>query len=237
MTAKLKSERIWEIDAARGIGILCVVAVHAFLYLSDFSSVTITWNPFFAFIQQYAGSFFVLLSGMAVYLGSKSFKRGVIVFLCGCVLTALTQWLYLSGREGKDVLIQWGVLHLIGFCMMVYPLIRKLSWKILIPAGVIIIIIGNFVLNDVYITSPLFFPLGLRHYEFYAWDYFPIIPEMGWFLLGNGISRIIYKDKKSLLPNWNTDNPLIKFFCLCGRNSLQIYMLQMILFYPIAKKL
>jgi len=231
-----KSNRIWEIDAARGIGILCVVVMHAFVDLNDFSTITVVFSPFFYFIKQYAGSFFVFLSGMAAYFSSKSVKRGIIVMACGFVLTALTYWLFLSGREPQNVLIQWGVLHLIGFCMIIYPLLKKLPYQALLAIGVVILIAGyGFVLKQG-VGVKWLFPIGLRYYFFFAWDYFPIIPQLGWFMLGTGVSKIVYKDKKSKL-DWNTDNFLIKFFCWCGRNSLQIYMAHMILFYIIAKKI
>ena len=230
------SNRIWEIDAARGIGILCVVVMHAFCFLNDFGPVPVVFSPFFYFIKQYAGSFFVFLSGMAVFFSTKSVRRGIIVMLCGCLLTGLTYWLVLSGREPETILIPWGVLHLIGFCMIIYPLLKKLPWWALIAVGTGIVIFGyTYVLKQ---WSPLkyLFPLGIRHYWFYAWDYFPIFPQLGWFMLGNGLAGIIYKDRKSLLP-WNTGNPLIRFICWCGRSSLQIYLIHMILFYIVAKQL
>lgn len=236
MNSLEKNNRIWEIDAARGIAILCVVVMHAFVFLYDFSTITVVFNPFFFFIKQYAGSFFVFLSGMAAYFSTKSVKRGIIVMICGFVLTALTYWLYLSGRETQIVLIQWGVLHLIGFCMIIYPLIKNLPYQALIAIGVVILIVGYAYVVKQIVDYRWLFPIGLRHYYFVAWDYFPIIPQLGWFMIGTGVSKIVYKDKKSKL-DWNTDNFLIKFFCWCGRNSLQIYMIHMILFYIIAKKI
>ena len=222
------SKRIVELDAARGIAILCVVAMHVFSFGKAFGGWDPAWIPFFYAVKQYGGSFFVLLSGVCVTLGSKSVKRGAVVFLCGMVFTGLTAWLYFSGQEGETVLIQWGVLHCIGACMMLWPLFKKLPPAARIVIGAVIVIAGYYLQLQIHVRNPWLFPLGLRTWDFTAFDYFPLMPHLGWFLLGSGIGSFVYKDRRPLFPSLK---PGVLAFC--GRQSLAIYIIHQPLLYLI----
>ena len=227
-------KRIWELDAVRGIAILAVLVVHAFYYLDRSSSLIITWSGFSLWVKQYAGVFFVILSGLCASLGTKSTRRGWIVLACGFILTAATSILFLCGIESESILIQWGVLHLIGFSMLVYGLFRKLPDGLLLVISLAVIVIGYYLYFNVRVESRWLFPIGLRPDPFYSMDWFPIFPHLGWFLLGSLIGKCLYKNKESLL-NWKfSKSSAAKFLCFCGRNSLIIYMLHHPVFYCIA---
>ena len=73
--------RIWELDALRGLFILCVVLVHTIFDLQLFGFVGEDTPVLFNIIRDYGGILFVLISGICVTLGSHSFRRGAIVFL------------------------------------------------------------------------------------------------------------------------------------------------------------
>ena len=55
--------------------------------------------------------------------------------------------------------------------------------------------------------------------------YFPLLPHLGFFLLGTVIGRTLYRGKVSLLPQVNSNAPLLRFLSFCGRQSLLIYLL------------
>ena len=231
-----KNERIWELDAARGIAILCVCVVHAFYYLDRCSSLIINWSPFFYWIKQYGGTFFVILSGLCASLGIKSnVKRGLLVLGCGFALTLATELLYICGIEDATIRIQWGVLHMIGFAMLAYNLFKKLPDMLLLVLSLAIILGGYYLLANVRIKNPWLFPLALRTYPFYAMDYFPILPHLGWYMFGSLIGKYLYKEKKSLLDWKCRDGAAAGFLCFCGRNSLIIYMVHQVLFYLTAQ--
>jgi len=234
----IKPERIWEVDFVRGVAILCVLLVHIFSYLDSFSSIDIEWLPFFFFVKQRGGTFFLILSGLSCSLANKTLKRGLIVFGLGMTFTAATQLLIQYGVEDNGIWIPWGVLHMIGFAMIVYPLFKKLDLRILFIVGVVLIVVGyRIYYPNVFVEAGFLFPLGLCQMYFSAFDYFPIMPFLGWFLIGNVAGKILYREKKSLLPNVNKDNSIIKFLCFCGRTSLQNYYIHNILLYIIAKQL
>lgn len=228
-------KRIWELDAARGIAIICVLIFHAFYFLDHNSSLIIAWSPFWYGIKQYGGTFFVFLSGLCASLSSKNnYKRGFVVLGCGFVLTIASFAIFLSGLDNETIRIQWGVLHMIGFAMIAYGALRKLPDWIQLLLAIVIIGLGYYWLLNVRVESQWLFPLGLRPYPFYTFDCFPICPHLGWFLLGGQLGKRLYKNKESLLKWKCKDSRVAKLLCFCGRNSLIIYMLHMPLFYVIA---
>lgn len=62
-------QRIWELDALRGLCILCMVAIHAFWDLSAFGGFTFDLPGWFLFCRQYGHILFILLSGPVCHAG------------------------------------------------------------------------------------------------------------------------------------------------------------------------
>ena len=55
--------RIWELDALRGVCILCVIVVHFLFDLSFFGGFQLTLPAWYVILHEYVGAIFVLLSG------------------------------------------------------------------------------------------------------------------------------------------------------------------------------
>ena len=66
---------------------------------------------------------------------------------------------------------------------------------------------------------------GVPWEGFISSDYFPLLPNLGYFLLGSALGKTLYRKKESLLPKVNEKNILIRFFAGCGRQSLWLYLL------------
>jgi cytochrome c-type biogenesis protein len=84
-TKKLSpANRIWELDAFRGLCILGMVVVHLVYDLAVLYRI-IDWQypAWFDFIQHWGGVLFLVLSGICVTLGSRNIRRGLIVILFG----------------------------------------------------------------------------------------------------------------------------------------------------------
>ena len=167
--ANFKS-RIWELDALRGVCILCVIVVHFLFDLSFFGGLSLTLPAWYVFLQEYGGAIFVVLSGVCVTLGSKSVRRGLIVFSCGMLITAVTYGMYRLGMSGMDVVVKFGVLHLLGVCMLVYPAFKKLPPAALALLGLAIAITG-------YAIRGVVVPQRWLHIE----RLFPPLPAAGLF--------------------------------------------------------
>lgn len=222
-----EQKRIWEIDAIRGFLILCVIVSHTLFFGANILGL-FRIPPLIGYVMQYGGALFVLLSGLSCTLGTRSFRRGLIVFAAGMILTAGSYIGVLLGWLGEDMVVRFGVLHLLGFAMMLAPILKKLpNWTLLI-LGLALTAVGYWLDGQPpLVKTPLLFPLGLRYPGFSSGDYFPIAPHLGWFCLGIVLGRVLYPAKRSLLPGpWESRLP-VRFFCWCGRNSLYIFVLHL----------
>ena len=218
-------KRIWELDALRGLCILCVVFIHLMYDLTDlYGLIHFEYPAIYLFIQQWGGVLFLLISGICVTLGHRCIRRGLLVLLCGLVISAVTVGMYFLGMADKGVIIYFGVLHCLGFCMLLWPLFRKLPNWLLAAIGCLLAITGLF-LNNMRLEHDWLLPLGLVSSRFASADYFPLLPHFGFFLLGAFLGRTLYRKQQTLFPKINPDILPIRFLKLCGKHSLWIYML------------
>jgi len=220
-----KANRIWELDAFRGLCVLGMVLVHLIFDLVELYRI-VDWSypAAFSFVKDWGGVLFLLVSGICVTLGSHPVKRGILVFLCGLLCTAVTGGMYLLGMSGRAIIIWFGVLHCLGVCMLLWPLTKKLPTWALGALGLILVLVGLGI-RDVRLETDILAPLGLYSRHFFSSDYFPLLPNLGYFLLGAMLGKLVYKQKISLFPKVKESNPIRRFFCFCGRHSLAFYLL------------
>lgn len=218
------NKRVWELDVFRGICILGVVAVHAVYDLVDLYKI-IAWDyPAWFRLIKGCGFLFLILSGICATLGSRSVRRGIIVFACGMGITAVTYGMYHFGMAGEGIIIYFGVLHCLGLCMILWPVFKSCPWWILLLLGGIFVYFG-FEVRGVTSGIKYLMPLGIVWEGFSSSDYFPLLPNLGYFLIGSAIGRTLYGKKQSLLPKVKANKGLLGFLQKCGRNSLWIYLL------------
>lgn len=218
--------RIWELDAFRGLCILGMVIVHFVYDLVDLYGL-VDWDypGWFAFVMDWGGVLFLVLSGICVTLGSRSVRRGLIVFGCGMICTVVTTGMYLLKFSGKGIIIYFGVLHCLGICMLLWPTLKKCPAWLLAVLGAVLAALGLYLHAEVRVDFPWLIPLGVLQPGFASSDYFPLLPNLGYFLIGAAIGRSAYRRKQTLLPRVNDRNPVLRFLQLCGRHSLWIYLL------------
>lgn len=219
-------QRIWELDALRGIAVLGMVAVH-FVYdlVELFGIVHWEYPTAFLLVQRWGGVIFLLISGICVTLGSRSARRGVIVFCCGLIVSAVTVGMYSLHMADRSIIIYFGVLHCLGTCMILWPLFKKLPWYALGLMGAALAAAGLYIRNLGPIGTDLLVPLGFVGKDFASSDYFPLLPNLGFFLLGAFLGKTLYRNKQSLFPNVREECLPLRFLRLCGRQSLWIYLL------------
>ena len=118
-----------------------------------------------------AGSF-IAISGVCARLSKRPLRRGLAVLGAALIVSAAT---YLFGAP-----VFWGILHLLGVCMLLYAAVRK-RWERL-PAtaacgAALLVFALTFVLPiRVRVGVPFLFPFGLRTAEFASADYYPLLP-------------------------------------------------------------
>ena len=219
-------QRIWELDAFRGICILGVIIIHTVFDLTTlYGLVDWTLPAWFQWIQQWGGILFILLSGICATLGRHHLKRGAAVLLCGLLVTAVTAGMVLLGLADPSLIIYFGVLHCLGVCMLSWELFRRLPTAVLGPLGAVMAVAGLILLRNVFELPHFLVIFGFLYPGFSSSDYFPLLPYLGFFLVGAAMGRTLYAKRVSLLPAVDPGNPVIRFLTFCGRQSLWIYLL------------
>jgi uncharacterized membrane protein len=220
-----KKNRIWELDAFRGICIIGVIIVHLIFDLQSFFGILTDMPEFYVFIQDNGGILFILLSGICVTLGKHHIKRGLLVAAGAFAVTFVT-FVFLD----EYFRIYFGILHLIAVCMLTYGLYRRLHHVFALVIGTSIVIVGYW-FETFYVTNEFLFPLGLTTPQFTSADYFPIFPFLGFFMIGTFLGKTVYRKKETLFPKVNEENIIIKSLSWCGKNSFFIYLLHQPLLY------
>lgn len=219
-------KRIWELDAFRGICILGVIIVHFVFDLTELFAI-VDWKmpQWFVFVQEWGGVLFLLISGISATLGSRSVRRGLIVLAGGMLITAVTYGMYAWLQFDKSIMIYFGVLQCLGCCMILWWLFKRLPTWALALIGIAIVAAGLYLDTVMLVDHPWLIPLGFVYPGFISSDYFPLLPNLGFFLLGAVLGRTLYQSKETLLPKVSQKNPLVRSLCFCGRQSLWIYLL------------
>lgn len=219
-------KRIWELDAFRGICILGVVLVHFVFDLTELYGIIQWQSPdWFAFLQRWGGVLFVLLSGICATLGSRSVRRGLIVLSAGLLVSLTTYAMYKFLHFHKSIIIYFGVLQCLGCCMILWWAFKRLPTWLLAVLGMLMVAAGLYLDTVVLVDFPWLVPLGFVCRGFNSADYFPLLPNFGFFLLGGVLGRTLYRKKESLLGESIRHNPIVATLCFFGRQSLWIYLL------------
>jgi len=235
MQEDITKKRIWELDFLRGFAIVCMVIIHACDFSARFGNASIVFPPAIWYLYQYGGSLFIILSGICIGFSKNSFKRGLVVFLAGVFLSLSSYLVYYLGYEMATILMRFNILNLIGFCMIIYPILKKIPKPVLVVLGIAILVIGYYVSEHMIVESLYLYPLGFRPGTFSDYEWRPILPNLGYFMFGMLLGPLIYKEKKSLIPQISDKAPIINIFCLIGRNSLQVYVVQFFIIYTVVK--
>lgn len=219
-------KRIWELDVLRGVCILGMVVVHLIYDLQTFFSLPfLADSQLFDLIKQWGGVLFLLISGICVTLGSHPVRRGLIVFACGLLCSAVTAGMYVLNMADKSIIIYFGVLHCLGVCMLLWPLFKRLPVWALGLLGLGLTVLGLWISGNVVVDFPWLIPLGLVPEDFASSDYFPLLSNLGFFLVGAFLGKTLYRKKETLLPRVKPANPVLAFFTRLGKWSLPVYLL------------
>lgn len=227
-------------DTLRGLTLLSMIAYHGcwdmvYILGADWpwyqSSGAYLW-------QQSICWTFILLSGFSFSLGRRHWRRGRLVFGCGAVVTAVTL-VVMPGQE-----IWFGVLTLLGSCMLLGALLERPLGRV--PAGAgLVLSAALFVLTRSVNRGYLGFEglrlaalpgalyrnmatayLGFPFPGFRSTDYFSLVPWLFLFLTGYFLFRLTGKHLAAA-PDLGRCAPLEAL----GRRSLLVYMLHQPVLY------
>ena len=219
----MKKERVYGLDFFRGIAIIIMVIYHVLFSLVYVYGVDLEWfkSPYFNNIgAPLIGGTFTLISGISTRYSRSVLKRGLQIFLWGMVMTVVT------AVAVPDLIIMFGILHLMGSCMIIAALTQKYLDKIPIKIGLgvsLLLFMLTYQIPRTYfgIKNPYLFPFGLLTNNFYSSDYYPIIPWIFLFIAGTYLG-IYVKEGKAPKFLYKSHSELIETI---GRHTLWVYVL------------
>lgn len=222
----MSKQRVWELDAFRGLCLAGMVGVHLIFDLALFGMIPPIHSPLLDLLSQWGGGLFVVLSGICVTLGRRHIQRGFFTFSAGMLCTLVTWLLYRLGITDRELIIYFGVLHCLGVCMVLWSLLGRLPVWLVTALGVLLTAVGlRLELSPVLSHITWLIPLGIVYPGFASGDYFPLLPFLGFFLLGAVIGMTVYRRQQTRFPRVNAQSLPIRTLCAMGRHSLAIYLL------------
>lgn len=239
----MKKTRYRKLDGIRGIAILNMIAFHAIwdlVYIYGFQWEWYQSKGGYIWQQGICWTF-IFLSGFCLSLGKHPIKRGLTVFLGGAIITIVTLVFMPENR------VVFGVLTLIGSCMVIAGMLAQLLKKMIPTLGLLLSVLLFAVTRNVnegwlgfeafrwrelpksFYANTVSTYLGFPERNFYSTDYFSIIPWLFLFLSGYFLFQLLNKmevlhvlEKGILMPiEW------------IGQHSFMIYMLHQPILYLI----
>jgi uncharacterized membrane protein len=219
------SQRIWEIDFLRGLSIILVVGYHLLYDLGAYVGVkrflgfstdlsTVAW----LIAQHFFAGLFIVLSGTSSTLTRSNIRRGVKLLAVSLAVTAVT---YVFDPSSA---VWFGILQLLAVSILLFGLAFEKAKPVTCAVwGVFILGLGVVVyLLKKSMTIPFdwLLPFGIHSPGYSSFDYFPLIPWFGVFLIGAALGRSVYAPRRSLLP-WRLPQTFVN---AAGRHSLLIYI-------------
>lgn len=235
-------KRVALLDELRGLFILLMVFYHGCYNLVEIFRLDM---PFFysfpmRFLQLLIAGDFIFISGCVSRYSRSNLKRGLQIFGCGMVLTIVTALVL------PDQIILYGVLHSLGFSMVVFALTQKFLDKVHPTLGLVActaVFLGTYFVASGLIgfppvaaplpaalySTPYLFWLGFPGPDFFSSDYFPVLPWLFFFLAGSYCGVFL---KQGRFPAW-VYRPHINWLARVGRHTLLIYMLHQPVLYGV----
>ena len=233
--------RYTEIDVVRGLAVLGMIGFHAAFIAQFLFGLNLFPGPFFWEVVPMFGNIFFILAGLSLYIGASQGKypsllpviqKSGLLLVAGLLMTGVT---YLFDFGGK---IYFGVLHCIGLATFISFLVLPLPKIPTLVSGTLIIALGMYCR---YIPRPCFSPSLCWLYPCFCvtlepmLDYYPLIPSLGFMLLGIFLGKQYYPQGKRAFSQVRLVGHAFRVpgLALIGRHALLIYFLHPPIIYAI----
>jgi uncharacterized membrane protein len=224
-TPVARPPRIWEIDFLRGLAIILMVCYHLLFDLGEFVGIKtfLGWSTDLSktawiIAQFFFAGLFVVLSGVSGTLSRNNVRRGLRL-LAVSVLVSVATYVFDPASA-----VYFGILQCLAVSMLIYgAAFEKAGAAVCAATGAVVLGLAAAlpaIKKALAVSSNWLLPFGLHGPSFSAFDYFPLIPWFGIFLIGAALGKTVYASRRSLLP-WRLPVTFVNF---AGRHSLVIYI-------------
>jgi uncharacterized membrane protein len=230
-TKAIRHTRFWEIDLFRTVAIAMMITFHT-LYLLNYFDIQSTGVPaspygFWWWFPRVTGGIFIFTAGISLTIAYSKvrriwvfMRRGLEIFAWGMGITLIT---WVISREGY---VRFGILHFFGIAFILAPFFLRFRFINLI-LGAALMAAGIYLqVQGIHIDFPGLFWLGLMPHGFWTWDYWPLLPWFGLFLLGMFCGTTLYPQGNRRFDIHEFNDPVTSALILPGRHPLVIYLAQ-----------
>ena len=218
---------IW-LDILRGAALLAMASYHFTWDLADFGYLAADF-PSTGWPRIYArtiASTFLFLAGLSLY---RSHRHGIrwrsFALRFGRITAAaalVTIATYLVIPRG---FVFFGILHQMALASLIGLLFLRVPAVITAAIALVIIVIPQFYQFDA-LNPAWFWWIGLSAQTRVSFDYVPLFPWLGPFLLGMVLARLggQWLDLRQNAPGISVTNPVKTLLSFLGRHSLVFYL-------------
>ena len=235
-TVKEKT-RYHLIDAYRGFTILLMIGYHfsydVFILYGKYPG----WldNPLGYVWQQFICISFIFISGFSASFSQSHVKRGILLNICGLIVTVVTR------VASPSAVVYFGVLNLLGCSLLLLipakKMINQKNWPFAAAISLFLFFFTRHIQLGYLgfgkmelITMPsgmyhtkILTPFGFPYPGFFSSDDFPILPWFFLFLTGYAFHYILKMESaKKIRKIMKVKVPFLSWL---GRQSLLIYLL------------
>ncbi|MCS7122192.1 MAG: DUF1624 domain-containing protein [Archaeoglobaceae archaeon] len=201
--------RFWEIDFARGVAVILMLVYHFFFDFYFFGKVELS-EDFLFYFPRFVGAMFIFISGYTMSVVKPGIFR-VLRKILKLTLLAITIS-FVTFILFKEKMVYFGILHFFALATLIsIPFVKRP--KISALAGIFLISLGQI---DLRTDNYYLLWLGVAPRNFTTLDYYPLIPNLGYMLLG------IFAGSYHKPLNLNLKDPV----SFLGKNSLKVYLIQ-----------
>lgn len=240
MTSK---KRIHTLDELRGFCVFCMVFDHA-LFTHGYMFGHETSKVLFDFFENISFAFaftFILICGISCKLSHNNFLRGSKILGAALCVTLVSLFMM------PETPILFGILHLLGVCVLMYSFAGKYTDKLHPLAGILICLvlflftynvadgrylgIGNLSIPlpfELYESNDLMFLGFISPSKAYS-DYFPLLPWIFPFFAGTYLGHFAKEEK---FPEFMYKSR-IKPLSTLGQNAFFVYLIHQPLAYGV----
>ncbi|WP_026650838.1 heparan-alpha-glucosaminide N-acetyltransferase domain-containing protein [Butyrivibrio proteoclasticus] len=253
----MNNKRLETVDAIRGFTIISMILYHLCWDLKYISGFSMSWyETYYSFVWQQTICYsFILIAGFSMFFARKPMRDGIILFVLGAIITAVTFVAI------PDTPILFGVLTMYGSCKILVGAFMRNGAKEITKKFKRFFVVGfvvslllfivtrpinesylNLIFKKIYlplgwyeVSSPsdlvgsLLTYLGIMQRGFFSSDYFSVVPWIFLFLVGFFFYGVVKDQFGKKIFHIN-----IKPVNFLGRHSLLIYFLHQAVLYVAA---